>query len=88
MGLVSDKQRLIAELSHQINNPLTAIRNSLYLASCQTDDPQLLSYLTLADEEITAITNILRAARAVIEEMTEAASQKNRALFSTRSAAA
>ncbi len=71
MAFVSDKEYLIAELSHQINSPLAAIRNALYLAACQTADPCLLSYLSLADEEITAIASILRASRAVIENMAE-----------------
>lgn len=88
MGVKNDKQCLIAELSHQINNPLTAIRNSLYLASRQTDDPQLLRYLALADEEITAITTILRTARAVIEQITDPAGEKSRAIVSRRSAVA
>jgi signal transduction histidine kinase len=88
MGVVNDKQYLIAELSHQINSPLAAIRNALYLASCQTDDPQLLRYLNLADGEITAITAILRATRAVIEEITDSCGEKGGALRCTRSAAA
>jgi signal transduction histidine kinase len=88
MGVVNDKQKLIAELSHQINSPLAAIRNALYLASCQTDDPQLLRYLNLADEEITAITTILHATRAVIEQIADSEGEKSGALLCTRSAAA
>ena len=45
MGISSDRQYLIAELSHQINSPLAAIRNALYLAGGQTDDPVVLRYL-------------------------------------------
>jgi signal transduction histidine kinase len=67
----NDKQHLIAELSHQINSPLAAIRNAVYLAARQTDDPALLRYLRIADEEITAIAAILRATRVVIEQMNE-----------------
>src|SRR5438477_7234594 len=67
----SDKQHLIAELSHQINSPLAAIRNAVYLAACQTDDPALLRYLKIADEEITAIAGILRTTRVVIEQIAE-----------------
>lgn len=88
MGVVNDKQYLIAELSHQINSPLAAIRNALYLASCQTEDPQLLRYLNLADEEITAIATVLRATRTVVEQMTDSGGDKNTALLCTRSAAA
>jgi signal transduction histidine kinase len=71
MGTINDKQYLIAELSHQINSPLAAIRNALYLAGCQTENPGVLSYLRIADEEISAIAMILRATRAVIEEVAE-----------------
>ncbi len=87
MGLVSEKQYLIAELSHQINSPLAAIRNALYLASCKTGDPELLRYLTLADDEITAIAAILRATRVVIEEMPDSA-RRGVAPLRRRSAAA
>ncbi len=72
MGSVSEKQFLIAELSHQINSPLAAIRNALYLASRKTTDPELLRYLDLADEEITTIAAILRATRSVLEQLPEA----------------
>ncbi len=72
MGSVSEKQYLIAELSHQINSPLAAIRNALYLASCKTGDPELLRYLDIADEEITTIAAILRATRSVLEQLPEA----------------
>jgi signal transduction histidine kinase len=71
MGKPSDKQYLIAELSHQINSPLAAIRNALYLASRQTDDPALLRYFDIANEEITTIAAILRATRLVIEQVAE-----------------
>lgn len=68
MDISKDQQYLIAELSHQINSPLAAIRNAVYLACCQTEDPLLQRYLRIADEEITVIATILRATRAIIEE--------------------
>jgi two-component sensor histidine kinase len=55
--------RLIAELNHQINSPLAAIRYALYLASCRTSDDELLRYLEMADDEVTSIAATLRAAR-------------------------
>jgi len=54
---------LVAELSHSINSPLAAIRNALYLAACRTEDPELLRYLELADEEVERISSTLRQAR-------------------------
>jgi signal transduction histidine kinase len=56
---------LVAELSHQINSPLAAIRNALYLASSRTADPELLNYLQLADKEVIAIASTLRNARVI-----------------------
>ena len=55
-------ESLVAELNHKINSPLAAIRNALYLAACRTADPELHRYLQLANEEITSIAEILRAA--------------------------
>ena len=56
-------QELVAEMNHQINSPLAAIRNALYLASCRTGDPELLRYLALAEEEVASISATLRRAR-------------------------
>jgi signal transduction histidine kinase len=88
MGLPSDKQYLIAELSHQIGSPLAAIRNALYLASCRTDDPQLLRYLELADHEIITIASTLRLTRAVIEDVQESSDETAAPVAATRGAAA
>jgi signal transduction histidine kinase len=88
MGLLSYKQSLIAELSHEINSPLAAIRNALYLASCHTDDPKILQYLALADEEISSIAATLRASRAIVEHLTEAPSEQVAVAPATRRAAA
>ena len=65
MGPGSKQQqiRLLAEVSHQINSPLAAIRNALYLAAQRSDDPQLLEYLALADEEVTSILSRMKELR-------------------------
>jgi len=75
----NDKQLLIAELSHQINSPLAAIRNAIYLASCRTDDPVMQRYLDIADDEITVIAAILRTSRLLIDEMSDPEPVKLRA---------
>ncbi len=46
------KLELIGELKHEINSPLAAIRNALYLAGTRSDDPELQRYLRLADDEV------------------------------------
>jgi len=63
------EQRLIAELCHQINSPLAAIRNAMYLSACRSNDPEVLRYLQLANEEISAIARILREARVILENI-------------------
>ncbi len=68
---MGDRQKLIAELSHQINSPLAAIRNALYLAATRTSELEVLQYLALANEEITSIAAILRETRTVIEGTVE-----------------
>jgi len=64
MGPLNQQQsRLLAEVSHQINSPLAAIRNALYLAAQHSDDPQLLAYLALANEEVTSIVSRMKDLR-------------------------
>jgi signal transduction histidine kinase len=87
MDISKDQQYLIAELSHQINSPLAAIRNAVYLACCQTEDPLLQRYLRIADEEITVIATILRATRAIIEERGDEPNTSVHTVASSRRAA-
>ena len=71
MGPSSKQQqqsRLLAEVSHQINSPLAAIRNALYLAAQRSDDPQLLQYLALADEEVTSIVSRMKELRESLDQ--------------------
>ncbi|HZS27491.1 MAG TPA: histidine kinase dimerization/phospho-acceptor domain-containing protein [Candidatus Angelobacter sp.] len=56
------KKELIRELKHQINSPLAAIRNALYLAAVRADDPEVERYLKLADDEVSRISMVLRKA--------------------------
>lgn len=64
---VWDPQELMAELCHEINSPLAAVRNALYLAACRTDDPEILRYMKVADEEIAHIAATLGRARRLCE---------------------
>ena len=56
------KMELIRELKHQINSPLAAIRNALYLAAVRAGDPEIERYLKLADDEVSRIAAVLREA--------------------------
>ena len=67
MGPLRSQQRLIAEVSHQINSPLAAIRNALYLAAQHSNDPEVLRYLVVADQEVTSIVIRIKELRETIE---------------------
>jgi nitrogen-specific signal transduction histidine kinase len=58
----STKKELVRELKHQINSPLAAIRNALYLAAVRIGDPEVERYLKLADHEVTRIAMALNKA--------------------------
>jgi len=61
------KSELIGELKHEINSPLAAIRNALYLAAVRSNDPELIRYLRLADDEVSRISTILKNANQIDE---------------------
>jgi len=58
----SSQKELIRELKHQINSPLAAIRNALYLTAARVLDPEVERYLKLADEEASRIAAVLNKA--------------------------
>jgi signal transduction histidine kinase len=63
----NDLHPLLVEISHQVNSPLAAIRNAIYLASERTSDPEIIQYLAIADEEISAIVNRIKSLHAEAE---------------------
>ena len=63
----SQKKELIRELKHQINSPLAAIRNALYLTAARVGDPEVERYLKLADEEASRIAAVLNNAEQLNE---------------------
>ena len=50
--------RLAASISHEINNPLEAMTNLLYLARGHCDNPDAEAYLGLAEDELRRIGQI------------------------------
>jgi two-component sensor histidine kinase len=58
---------LMVEVSHQVNSPLAAIRNAIYLAAQRTADPEIIQYLQIADDEVSSIVNRIRELRAEVE---------------------
>jgi len=63
----SSKKEMICELKHQINSPLAAIRNALYLTAVRVRDPEVARYLKLADEEVSRIAMVLNKAEQLNE---------------------
>jgi nitrogen-specific signal transduction histidine kinase len=57
--MFSTKKELIRELKHQINSPLAAIRNALYLTAVRVSDQEVERYLKLADAEVSRIAAAL-----------------------------
>ena len=52
--------RLAATIAHEINNPLEAVVNLLYLVKTNTNDPDAQEYVINAEEEIGRITQIVK----------------------------
>ena len=51
--------RMAASISHEINNPLEAVTNLLYIARTETDLGKVQSYLDDADRELRRVGNIV-----------------------------
>ncbi|MBT9332075.1 PAS domain S-box protein [Paracidobacterium acidisoli] len=52
--------RMAATIAHEINNPLEAVVNLLYLAGKKATDPEQIAYLTSAESEVTRVSHIAR----------------------------
>jgi PAS domain S-box-containing protein len=55
--------RMAATMAHEINNPLEAVLNLIYLARLNASDPeQVREFLTAAEDELTRVSHIARQA--------------------------
>ena len=53
--------RMAASIAHEINNPLAAMTNTLYLARTNSDDPaSVRQYLDIAEDELRRVSHITR----------------------------
>ena len=50
--------RLASSIAHEINNPLEAVINLIYLARATTTNPEVQSYLDSADQELSRVAQI------------------------------
>ena len=63
--------RLAATLAHEINNPLDAAMNALYLAQTNPNVPEsALEYLAMADEELQRVAHMTRQSLGFYREAT------------------
>jgi nitrogen-specific signal transduction histidine kinase len=53
--------RLAHELAHELNNPLQALRNTLFLLQTEAQEQREHQYLTLADATLARIESLARA---------------------------
>ena len=51
--------RLASSIAHEINNPLEAITNLLYLVEVETDPTRARDFITLAQHEMARVANIV-----------------------------
>lgn len=56
--------RLASTMAHEINNPLEAVTNLIFLAASSVDDPTSGEYLRLASEELGRVAHITKQALA------------------------
>jgi len=52
--------RMAASIAHEINNPLSAVMNTIYLAQCADDLLAVRRYLGTAEDELKRISHITR----------------------------
>jgi PAS domain S-box-containing protein len=52
--------RMAATIAHEVNNPLEAVVNLLYLAELKATDPEQAEFLRAADDEVARISHIAR----------------------------
>jgi signal transduction histidine kinase len=80
--MLASAGRLAASIAHEINNPLEAIMNTLYLARTTPGVPaDALEYMDIADGELMRIAHITRQTLGFYREFSAATSNSVSALF-------
>ncbi len=80
--MLASAGRMAASIAHEINNPLEAVMNTIYLARTTADLPALaLEYLDIADGEFMRIAHITRQTLGFYREFSAATSNSASALI-------
>jgi signal transduction histidine kinase len=80
--MLASAGRMAASIAHEINNPLEAMMNTLYLARTVADVPaEALEYLEIADGELMRIAHIARQTLGFYREFSAATSNSASALI-------
>jgi PAS domain S-box-containing protein len=66
--------RMAAAMAHEINNPLEAVVNLLFLARLKATDPEQMEYLATAESELGRVSHIARQALGFYREHASALS--------------
>ncbi len=82
--MLASAGRMAASIAHEINNPLEAMMNTLYLVRTTSDLPaEALEYLDIADGELMRIAHITRQTLGFYREFSAATSNSASALISS-----
>ncbi len=82
--MLASAGRLAASIAHEINNPLEAVMNTLYLARASVDRPDSArEYLEIADGELLRIAHITRQTLGFYRESAEATTTSVSALMAS-----
>lgn len=63
--------RLSATIAHEINNPLAAITNLLYLAGAEDSDARRIEYIRIAEDELRRVAEIAKRTLAFYRDDTQ-----------------
>jgi PAS domain S-box-containing protein len=74
--------RLAATVAHEINNPLEAITNLIYLAKMAGPSSEVLGFLTAAEEQMASVSHIARQTLGFYRESTGARPVRPREIVS------
>ena len=70
---LSASGRMAASIAHEINNPLEAVLNLIYLARSNSPDPEVNSYLNTAESELVRLSHIAKQTLGFYREQNSAA---------------